>query len=145
MLERSTSVIRITLLLLRLHSGMIHKSNSEHILVFKASRGDDPRVQSGTPLVFKAPCRGRDTGLGSWPCDRRANERPQNRFHWVGTYTYSSKSVDRIATQSMAKIVKLWRLIVVDCDYTESYGRFLSWGNADTIHAVYKVPDDSWY
>ena len=53
------------------------------------------------------------------------------------------KSVDRIATQSMSKICNLWGLIVVDCDYAESYGRFLSGGNADGSHAVYIVPDDS--
>ena len=40
----------------------------------------------------------------------------------------------------MSKICNLWRLIVVDSDYAESYGRFLSGGNADT---VYTVPDDS--
>ena len=57
-----------------------------------------------------------------------------------GLFTYGRKSVDRIATQSMSKICNLWRLIVVDCDYAESNGRFLSGGNAD---AVYLVPDDS--
>ena len=55
---------------------------------------------------------------------------------------YGRKS-DRIATQSMSKICNLWHLIVVDCDYTESYGRFLYEGNADASHAVYLVPDDS--
>ena len=58
-------------------------------------------------------------------------------------YIYGRKSVDRIATQSVSKICNLWRLIVVDCDYAESYGRFLSGGNADASHAVYIVPDDS--
>ena len=53
------------------------------------------------------------------------------------------KSVDIIATQSMSKICNLWRLIVVDCDYAESYGRFLSGGNTEASHAVYIVPDDS--
>ena len=43
----------------------------------------------------------------------------------------------------MSKICNLWRLIVVDCDYAESYERFLSGGNADVSHAVYIVPDDS--
>ena len=59
------------------------------------------------------------------------------------TYIYGRKSVDRIATQSMSKICNLWRLIVLDCDYAESYGRFLSGGNADASHVVYIVPDDS--
>ena len=59
--------------------------------------------------------------------------------------TYGRKSVDRIATQSMSNICILGRMIVVDCDYTESYGRFLSGGNADASHTVYIVPDDSWY
>ena len=45
----------------------------------------------------------------------------------------------------MSKIGNLWRLIVVDCDYAESYRRFLSAGNADASHAVYIVPDDSLY
>ena len=57
--------------------------------------------------------------------------------------TYGRKSVDRIVTQSMSKIRNLWRLIVVHRDYAESYGWFLSGGNADTSHAVYIVPDDS--
>ena len=57
----------------------IHKSNPEHLLVFKAPRGADPQVQSGTPflfrlhagtnhesnpeplIVFKAPPRGQST------------------------------------------------------------------------------------
>jgi hypothetical protein len=56
---------------------------------------------------------------------------------------YGRKSVDRIATQSMSKICNLWRLIVVDCDYAKSYGRFLSDGNADARHAVYIIPHDS--
>ena len=43
----------------------------------------------------------------------------------------------------MSETCNLWRLIVVDCDYVESYGRFLSGENADASHAVYKVPDDS--
>ena len=43
----------------------------------------------------------------------------------------------------MSKICNSWRLSVVDCGYAESYGRFLSGGNADTSHAVYIVPDDS--
>ena len=55
-------------------------------------------------------------------------------------YLYGRKSVDRIATQSMSQICNFWRLIVVDCDYAESYGRFQSGGNAD---AVYIVQDDS--
>ena len=57
--------------------------------------------------------------------------------------TYGRKSVDRIATQSMSKIYNLWRLIVGDCDYAESYGWFLSRGNVDASHAVYLVTDDS--
>ena len=56
---------------------------------------------------------------------------------------YGTKSVDRIATQSMSKICNLWRLIVLDCDYAGSYRPFLSEGNADASHAVYIVPDDS--
>ena len=58
-------------------------------------------------------------------------------------FSYGTKCVYRIATQSMSKICNLWRLIVVDCDYAESYGRFLWGGNADASHAVYIVPDDS--
>ena len=58
-------------------------------------------------------------------------------------FIYGRKSVDRIATQSMSKISNLWRLIVVDCDYAERYGRFLSGGNGDPSHAAYIVPDDS--
>ena len=53
------------------------------------------------------------------------------------------RSVDTIATHSMSKICNLWHLIVIDCDYAESYIRFLSGGNADASHAVYIVPDDS--
>ena len=56
---------------------------------------------------------------------------------------YGRKSVDRIATQSMSKICNLWRLIVVDCDYAESYGRLRSAGNDDASHTVYIFPDDS--
>ena len=59
----------------------------------------------------------------------------------MSMYIYGRKSVDRIATQSMSKICNL--LIVVDCDYEESYGRSLSGGNADASHAVYILPDDS--
>ena len=43
----------------------------------------------------------------------------------------------------MSKICNLWHLIVVDCDYAESYGRFISGGNDDISHAVFIVPDDS--
>ena len=56
-----------------------------------------------------------------------------------GVRAYGRKSVERIATQSMSKICNIWRLIVVDCDYAESYGRFLSGGNADASHAVYNT------
>ena len=56
---------------------------------------------------------------------------------------YGRKSVDRIVTQSMSKISNLWRLIVVDCDYPESYGWFISGKNADASHTVYIVTDDS--
>ena len=56
---------------------------------------------------------------------------------------YGRKSVDRIATQFMSKIYILWRLIVVGCDYVESYGQFLSGGNADAGHAIYIVADAS--
>ena len=56
---------------------------------------------------------------------------------------YGRKSVDRIATKSMSKICNLWRLTVVDPDYAESYGWFLSGGNAETSHAVCIVPDNS--
>ena len=58
---------------------------------------------------------------------------------------YGRKTVDRIATQSMSKIYNLWHLIVANCDYAESYGRFLSGGNATASHTVYILPDDSWY
>ena len=51
-LGRSTSPIRNTSLFLRLHTGTIHESYPEHLLVFKAPRGDNPRVQSGTPPSF---------------------------------------------------------------------------------------------
>ena len=34
---------------------------------------------------------------------------------------------------------------MVDCDYAESYGWFISGGNADASHAVYIVPDNSYY
>ena len=37
----------------------------------------------------------------------------------------------------MSKICNLWHLTVVDYDYAESYGRFLSGGNADASHVVY--------
>ena len=60
--------------------------------------------------------------------------------NYICQHTYGRKSVDRIATQSMSKICNLWRLIVVDCDYAESYGRFLSGGNCNASHAVYIVP-----
>ena len=60
-----------------------------------------------------------------------------------GSSTYGWKSVDRIATKSMSKICNLLRLIVVDCVYAESYGRFLSGENVEASHAVYIVPDDS--
>ena len=59
------------------------------------------------------------------------------------TLPYGRKSVDIIATKSMSKIFHLWRLIVVDCDYAESYGLFLSGGNTDASHVVYIVPDDN--
>ena len=36
------------LLVLRLNAGMIYESNPEQLLVFKAPRGDDTQVQSGT-------------------------------------------------------------------------------------------------
>ena len=58
-------------------------------------------------------------------------------------FVYGRKYVDRIATQSMSKICNLWPLIVVDFDYAESYGRFLSGENAVASHAVYIIPDDS--
>ena len=56
---------------------------------------------------------------------------------------YGRKSLDRIATESMSKICNLWRLIVEYGDYAESYGRFLSGGNADASHVVYIVQDGS--
>ena len=71
----------------------------------------------------------------------RKTERQIDRH--TDTHLYGRKSVDRIATQSMSKICNLLRLIEVDCDYAESYGRILSQRNADASHAVYKVPDDS--
>ena len=60
-----------------------------------------------------------------------------------GSFTYGRKSVDRMATQSMSKICNLWSLIVVDCDYAESYEQFLSGETADASCAVNIVPDDS--
>ena len=65
-------------------------------------------------------------------------DRVSNKRTISGTIT-----LDRITTQSMSKICNLWHLIVVDCDYAESYKRFLSRGSADASHAVYIVPDDS--
>ena len=61
----------------------------------------------------------------------------------VSLLTYGRMSVDRIATKSMSKICILWRLIVVDCDYAESYIQLLSGGNADASHAVYTIPHNS--
>ena len=52
--------------------------------------------------------------------------------------SYGRKSVDRIAIQSMSKSFNLLRLIVVDCDYADSYERFLSGGNV-----IYIVQDGS--
>ena len=57
--------------------------------------------------------------------------------------TFGRKSVDRIVIQSMSRICNLCRLIVVDCEYAESFGPFLSGGNAGASHVVYIVPDDS--
>ena len=34
---------------------------------------------------------------------------------------------------------------MADSDYAESYGLFLSRGNANASHAVYLIPDDSGY
>ena len=34
------------------NAGTIHESNLEHLLVFKAPPGDNPRVQSGTTPCF---------------------------------------------------------------------------------------------
>ena len=34
---------------------------------------------------------------------------------------------------------------MANCDYAESYGWFLSRGNADASHGVYSKPNDSWY
>ena len=66
-----------------------------------------------------------------------------NKLVRFGASIYGRKSVDRKVTQSMTKICNLWRLIVVDCDYAESYRRLLSGRNADASHAIYIVPDDS--
>ena len=41
---RSSGPIRKTSSFLRLHTGTIHESNPEHVLVFKDHCGDDPRV-----------------------------------------------------------------------------------------------------
>ena len=60
----------------------------------------------------------------------------------INSYIYGRKSVDRKATQSLSKICNLWRFIMVDCDYAESYRRFLSGVNADGSHAVYIVTED---
>ena len=46
---------------------------------------------------------------------------------------------------SMSKIYYFLQLIVANCDYAESYGRFLSGWNADASHPIYLEPDDSWY
>ena len=48
----------------RLHAGTIHKSNPEHLLVFKAPRRDDSQVQSGTHSCFEAS-RGDDPRVQS--------------------------------------------------------------------------------
>ena len=45
----------------------------------------------------------------------------------------------------MSKIRNLLGLIVVYCDYAETYGRFISGGNADASPAVYIVPGNSSY
>ena len=49
---RPMSPIRKTSSFLRLQTGTILESNPEHLLVFKAPRRDNPRVQSGTPPCF---------------------------------------------------------------------------------------------
>ena len=47
--------------------GTIHESIPEHILLFKASLGEDPPVQSRTTPCFKAP-RGNDPWVKHLPC-----------------------------------------------------------------------------
>ena len=42
-----------------------------------------------------------------------------------------------LATQSMSKTCDLLRLIVGDCGFVESYGWFLSEGNAYASHMLY--------
>ena len=51
-----------------------------------------------------------------------------NQVHlpFKGMFTYGRKSADRIATPFMAYICNLWRLIVSDWDFAESYEWFLS-------------------
>ena len=59
--------------------------------------------------------------------------------------TYGRESVDRIATQSMYKFCNLWPLIVVDCDYAESYGFYLDemLSHAESRESRGIVPEDS--
>ena len=58
-------------------------------------------------------------------------------------HLYGIKCLGRIVTKSMSKICHFWRLIVGDCDYAESQGRFLFGGNANASHTVYLMLDDS--
>ena len=61
-----------------------------------------------------------------------------NEYIKIKTFpAYGRKSVDRIATQSWSYICDLWRFIVGDCDFAESYGWFLSGGIAYASHMVY--------
>ena len=65
--------------------------------------------------------------------------------HMWYAYIYGTLAVVQFQTQLMFKIYYFGQLIVADCDYAESYGWFLFGGNAYASHAVYLVPDDSWY
>ena len=56
---------------------------------------------------------------------------------------YGTISVVQFQTELMSQIYYFWQLLVADCDYAESYGRFITRGNAEASHAVYLIPDDS--
>ena len=52
-------------------------------------------------------------------------------------------SVVPFQTKLMSLIYYFWQLLVANCDYAESYGWFLSGGNADASHTVYLILDAS--
>ena len=60
-------------------------------------------------------------------------------------FSYGTLALNPFLTKLMSLIYYFWQLIVTNCDYAERCGWFLSARNADASHAVYLVPDDSWY